>query len=175
MTHDTPVFASIHYAGAEIGFVTHRADYESRLMTQRSSNLYSTLGKRTLAEGEGRAQALEEGVLGPRGLAESGLLGLLLRCLAAQDDALRGLAYEGLALYEARLRDQTFRWGPPPFAPSCRPARLPSSPPSLLPWPPRSLFLPLPYLLLISRMYFQRMYLFKSTALVATPLLLLLF
>jgi hypothetical protein len=43
-------------------------------------------------------------------MATTGLLSLLLRSLACQDNELRGLAYECLALYETTLENSIFRY-----------------------------------------------------------------
>jgi hypothetical protein len=47
--------------------------------------------------------------LGPRVVAESGLLGVIMRCLASEDEGLRGLAYQGLAVFENLLSEIDFR------------------------------------------------------------------
>ncbi|CAL8471989.1 g11531 [Coccomyxa elongata] len=54
-------------------------------------------------------QGLRDGSLGCLDMANWGLLSLLLRSLASADDALRGLAYEGLALYADDLESSNFR------------------------------------------------------------------
>ena len=54
-------------------------------------------------------QGIGDGSLGCLDMANWGLLSLLLRCLASADDALRGLAYEALALYAVTLERLNFR------------------------------------------------------------------
>ncbi|BDA47572.1 probable nucleolar pre-ribosomal-associated protein 1 at C-terminar half [Coccomyxa sp. Obi] len=54
-------------------------------------------------------QGLRDGSLGCLDMANWGLLSLLLRTLASADDVLRGLAYEGLALYADSLESSNFR------------------------------------------------------------------
>jgi hypothetical protein len=54
-------------------------------------------------------QGLRNSTLGCLDMAGWGLLSLLLRCLACADDALRGLAYEALALYADTLERSNFR------------------------------------------------------------------
>ena len=54
-------------------------------------------------------QGLRDGNLGCLDMATWGLLSLLLRSLASADVLLRGLAYEGLALYAENLESSNFR------------------------------------------------------------------
>ena len=55
-------------------------------------------------------QAIRDGTVSLHTLAMGGILALTLRCLGAQNDDLRHVAYEAIALYAAALEAADFRF-----------------------------------------------------------------